>query len=100
FKEPDVSFFKRKEAPLPFTYRESVPLQEEKELGLFQDKLQVIGLWSPYLLLESSCLKERIALPLEEGGMCMVDLPAAKSRVLFERLLRVKDEPCHKQGLM
>lgn len=90
-----------REAPVPFVYREQRVLsaENEPELGLFREKIQVIGLWSPYLFLEASCIKDRVSLPIEEG-VCVVDLPAAKSRVLFERLLKVKEEPYHKQGLM
>lgn len=102
FEEPQESQMERKEAPVPFMYREQsiLPAENEPKLNLFREKLQVIGLWSPYLFLEASSIKDRISLPMEEEGVCIIDLPAAKSRVLFERLLKAKEEPCHKQGLM
>ncbi|MCX6990478.1 MAG: DNA mismatch repair endonuclease MutL [Chlamydiae bacterium] len=103
FEEPDFSFFARKEAssPAPFVYRESAPLEfKEVPLPLVNEKLEVVGQWSHYLLIDSLSLKGRVSLPIEEEGLCLVDLAAARSRILFEQLLNAHSEPLHKQGLL
>lgn len=107
FDEDELaSFENRSKIPpsLPYTFREeresSSQTFAQPTLTMGYDTLQVIGLWSHYLLIEPDCLRERISLSMEEGGLCLVDLYAAKSRVIFERLLTSSIEPCHKQGLM
>jgi DNA mismatch repair protein MutL len=104
FEEPDFSFFARKEAhstPSPFAYREAAPSEfKEPTLSLVTEKLQVVGQWSNYLLIDSLSLKGKISLAMEEEGLCLVDLAGARSRVLFEQLLNAHTEPLHKQGLL
>jgi len=105
FDEDELANFAsrpKREDPLPFVFREERQATDlvEPTLTLGYEKLAVIGLWSHYLLLEPDSLRERISLNMEEGGLCLVDLHAAKARVIFERLLLSTKEPCHKQGLM
>ena len=104
FEEPDFSFFARKEAPsapTPFVYRELAPAESKQSpLPLVNEKLQVVGQWSNYLLIDALSLKGRVSLPIDEEGLCLVDLTAARARILFEQLLNAHTEPLHKQGLL
>ena len=60
----------------------------------------MVGQWSDYLLIDSLSLQGKVSFSVEEEGLCLVDLPAARSRILFEQLLNAYTEPLHKQGLL
>ena len=65
-------------------------------LPLIEQGIRVIGLWSQYLLVDSASLRSVVGA---QEGLCLIDLKAAKARVLFEQFLKRSDTPVHSQGL-
>ncbi len=68
----------------------------ESVLPFAMSSIGVIGLWSNYLLVDA-CNMSQI-LPGQDG-LCLIDLQAAKSLVLFEQLVEKSAEAVHSQIL-
>lgn len=85
---------------IPLKFKEDEP-QKEIEFA-FQEEPKVIGLFSNYILIEAASVKEHLSLDNPLGlldGILFVDVPAARSRLLFEALIERPRASFPKQGL-
>ncbi len=97
----------RESAPAVFDFSSSIETVEkilkEEERALPLIHCPFVGVFSHFLLLDGSCLPEEEWCREEDastGKLIFVNLLAAKSRVLFDRLISVDQEAIPQQGLL
>ncbi len=98
WEEPKKSLIER---ILPYECHLREEVQPVKAIELPMEDLAIypIALWGNYLLMDPKGLNANICSPSDQG-LCFVDIKSAKARVLFEKFLLSKVDPCHKQGLL
>ncbi len=72
---------------------------EKSEIGLPLQQPHPVGLFSHYLLLDNTSVSERVKIAGSEEGVLIVDLRAARSRLLFDTLID-QTTPVSSQGLL